>query len=281
MKRPNWNEWKHTPSVTVWQACALSMDIDPHSMVPHRRLIGTSSGVGRPMEKDAVGPSLEPYDFSSPDEKEEFERRQRALRMHLSNRKFFSPGVLNQIQQDNSLVRLSEFASWAVSVVEWKGLPAELVEMGKAFETDKAIEWIREIGKHGLGVKAGNPESVAWVKATLSRARDTGQIDSDLLKGLRDLETGGFLDQLSPVAESPASPMVPDYLDPKHPRYAPKLAAAVMAWQAVTDPGKISPKAALTNWLSSHKDDFCLSANGIEEAAKVANWAPQGGSPTA
>jgi hypothetical protein len=75
--------------------------------------------------------------------------------------------------------------------------------------------------------------------------------------------------------------MVPDYLDPKHPRYAPKLAAAVMAWQAVTYPGKISPKAALTKWLSSHKDEFCLSAHGIEEAAKVANWAPQGGSPTA
>ncbi len=33
MKRPKWNEWKHTPSVTVWQACAVSMDIDPHSMV--------------------------------------------------------------------------------------------------------------------------------------------------------------------------------------------------------------------------------------------------------
>ena len=203
MKRPNWNEWKHTPSVTVWQACALSMDIDPHSMVPHRRLIGTNSGVGRPMEKDAVGPSLEPYDFSSPDEKEEFERRQRALRMHLSNRTFFSPGVLNQIQEDNSLVRLSEFASWAVSVVGWEGLPAEIVEMAKAFETDKVIGWMSEIGKHRVGVKAGNPESVAWVKATLSRARDAGQIDSDLLKGLRDLETDGFLDQLSPVAESP------------------------------------------------------------------------------
>lgn len=129
MKRPNWKEWEYTPDVTVWQACALSMDIDPHSMVPHRRLIGTSSGAVRLMEKDAVGPSLEPYDFSSPDEKEEFERRQRALRMHLSNRKFFSPGVLNQIQQDNSLVRLSEFASWAVSVVKWEGLPVELVEM--------------------------------------------------------------------------------------------------------------------------------------------------------
>jgi hypothetical protein len=80
---------------------------------------------------------------------------------------FFSPGVLNQIQEDNSLVRLSEFASWAVSVVGWEGLPAEIVEMAKAFETDKVIGWMSEIGKHRVGVKAGNPESVAWVKATV------------------------------------------------------------------------------------------------------------------
>ncbi len=84
------------------------------------------------MEKDAVGPSLEPYDFSSADEKAKFERRQRALRMHLSNRTFFSFGTRNQIQPDNALVRLSEFASWAVSVVMWEGLPAELVEMASA-----------------------------------------------------------------------------------------------------------------------------------------------------
>ncbi|MBL8397243.1 MAG: hypothetical protein JNL84_03725 [Candidatus Accumulibacter sp.] len=71
----------------------------------------------------------------------------------------------------------------------------------------------------------------------------------------------------------------PEYLDPNNRRYASKLAAAVMAWQAVTDTGKTSPKAALTRWLTDHANDFGLSANGIEEAAKVANWATIGGSP--
>ncbi len=32
MKRPNWNEWKHTPDVTVWQACALSMQFPRHAL---------------------------------------------------------------------------------------------------------------------------------------------------------------------------------------------------------------------------------------------------------
>ncbi len=80
----------------------------------------------------------------------------------------------------------------------------------------------------------------------------------------------------------------PDYLDPKHPRYAPKLAAAVKAWQAMEDapPSGKTPKQALTKWLNEHAAEFGLSdddgkpnATGIEEVAKVANWQPGGGAP--
>lgn len=84
----------------------------------------------------------------------------------------------------------------------------------------------------------------------------------------------------------PDSTDAPDYLDPKNPRYAPKLAAAVKAWQAVIDPGKVSPKKALTKWLREHAAEFSLSDDegkpnetGIEEVAKVANWQPGGGAP--
>ncbi len=78
----------------------------------------------------------------------------------------------------------------------------------------------------------------------------------------------------------------PGYLDPKNPRYAPKLAAAVRAWQAVTDPAGKHPKQALTKWLREHAVEFSLtddegipSESGIEDAAKVANWQPGGGAP--
>lgn len=78
----------------------------------------------------------------------------------------------------------------------------------------------------------------------------------------------------------------PDYLDPKNPRFAPKLAAAVLAWQSVVDPGSRHPKAALTKWLREHAaelgltdDEGKLNETGIEEAAKVANWKPGGGAP--
>lgn len=78
----------------------------------------------------------------------------------------------------------------------------------------------------------------------------------------------------------------PDYLDPNNSRYAPKLAAAVRAWQAVRDPAGKHPKQALTKWLREHASEFGLTDDdgkpnetGIEEAAKVANWQPGGGAP--
>lgn len=84
----------------------------------------------------------------------------------------------------------------------------------------------------------------------------------------------------------PAATDVPDYLDPVHPRYAPKLAAAVRAWLAVDDPKGKHPKGALMKWLREHAADLGLSDDegkpnelGIEECAKVANWQPGGGAP--
>jgi hypothetical protein len=76
------------------------------------------------------------------------------------------------------------------------------------------------------------------------------------------------------------------YLDQSHPRYSPKLAAAVRAWLAVDDPKGKSPKQALESWLTAHASEFALTkedgtpnTQGIDECAKVANWNPKGGAP--
>jgi hypothetical protein len=78
----------------------------------------------------------------------------------------------------------------------------------------------------------------------------------------------------------------PDYLDPDNARFAPKLAAAVRAWQAVTDPVGKHPKQALSKWLRENGAEFGLTdkngkpnETGIDEVAKVANWQPSGGAP--
>jgi hypothetical protein len=78
----------------------------------------------------------------------------------------------------------------------------------------------------------------------------------------------------------------PDYLDPGNSRFAPKLAAAVRAWQAVTAPVGKHPKQALSKWLRENGAEFGLTdedgkpnETGIDEVAKVANWQPSGGAP--
>jgi hypothetical protein len=93
----------------------------------------------------------------------------------------------------------------------------------------------------------------------------------------RGLRTGFFF---------PAELGSPDYLNPLNPRYAHKLAAAVRAWQAVTDPVGKHPKQALVKWLREHAAELGLSDDdgkpnetGIDEVAKVANWQPGGGAP--
>lgn len=80
---------------------------------------------------------------------------------------------------------------------------------------------------------------------------------------------------------------IADYLDPSHPRFAPKLAAAVRAWQAVGDvKSSSSPKKSLEKWVRENAaslrltdEDGIVSQNAVEEISKVANWQPQGGAP--
>lgn len=110
-----------------------------------------------------------------------------------------------------------------------------------------------------------------WSLSTIARG--------DLVSWLtsRGIRSGFFFPNLTDA---------PDYLDRNNSRYAPKLAAAVRAWQAVTDPGKKSPKQALERWLREHAAEFgMVDEDGspinqaVEECSKVANWNQGGGAP--
>lgn len=112
-----------------------------------------------------------------------------------------------------------------------------------------------------------------WNLTTVSR--------DDLVAWLasRGVRTGFFFPDAKPSGE-------PEFLDHNNPRYAPKLAAAVRAWQAVTDPGKKTPKQMLEKWLRENAAKFGLTDDdgnyvnlAIEECSKVANWSTGGGAP--
>jgi hypothetical protein len=108
-KVPNWKEWSSAPEVRIWQACALSLNIDPHSMTKEI------------LPRLGSGPFFEPKSFPSSDIKAEFERRQNALFSNLSNGNYFAPCIQSYgTQPGNSIVRLSQFAAWAVLEVNWE-----------------------------------------------------------------------------------------------------------------------------------------------------------------
>ena len=78
----------------------------------------------------------------------------------------------------------------------------------------------------------------------------------------------------------------PDYLDPNHPRYAPKLAAAVSAWLANPEIRGKTKKQAIDKWAREHAAQFGLTNDdglpiekAMEEIAIVANWNTSGGAP--
>jgi hypothetical protein len=80
------------------------------------------------------------------------------------------------------------------------------------------------------------------------------------------------------------------YLNSNNPTYAPKLAAAIGAWEAVSsDPlstrGRTA-KQAIAIWLRRNasrygltKEDGNPNEQGIEEVSKIANWETKGGAP--
>jgi len=76
-----------------------------------------------------------------------------------------------------------------------------------------------------------------------------------------------------------------DFKDRRNPRYSPKLAACVEAWEQIKGPRKsMSVKQTVKAWLKSNAASFGVSSEtGIvsdklaEELAAIVNWKPKGG----
>lgn len=79
----------------------------------------------------------------------------------------------------------------------------------------------------------------------------------------------------------------PSIHDQTYARYSAKLSAAVSAWLAEHEmPDGVSPKKAMTDWITERADKFGLigtdgkpMVTAIKEAATTANWNQKGGAP--
>lgn len=157
-------------------------------------------------------------------------------------------------------------------------------ERGFAEDPDEKWRTTHDIGFHPDDYPmVGSIEAGVRALGVVFRADPDWDLTTVRVQALRDwlahrgFQTGFFF---------PRAKDAPNYLDAQHPRYAPKLAAAVRAWLAVEDPKGKHPKQALMKWLREHSSEFGLSDDdgkpneqGIEECAKVANWQPGGGAP--
>lgn len=117
---PDWQFWRHMPEVKLWQAVVLSLNENPD------RLIYTKSTLH--------GETVDGY-FSK---NRDATKRIRLLIASHFDRLHFSAGTLNMGDPRLSGVRLPEFAAWALSVVEWEGLPPELVAMAQKREAPES-----------------------------------------------------------------------------------------------------------------------------------------------
>jgi hypothetical protein len=114
---PDWDFWRSMRAVKEWQACALSLNIDPDSLKPDPQ---------RWMAGPGAGLFFTSRSFPSNDVEDRFEKRRRILRSNRWDRAIFTvpmqPGSC--LAQDELI--LSEFAAWGISI-GWNDMPRELV----------------------------------------------------------------------------------------------------------------------------------------------------------
>lgn len=116
----DWRYWRHMPEVKQWEACALSLNINPDNMKhsPQGWMAGPENG-----------PVFLAVSFPSMDVQLEFEKRLRLLGASLFKSPHFT-AVNNLVRGSRHLatVNLREFAAWGLHV-ELEGMPPELVAM--------------------------------------------------------------------------------------------------------------------------------------------------------
>ncbi|WP_232341786.1 hypothetical protein [Burkholderia pseudomallei] len=98
---PRWDDWRLMPELEVWQAVALSLDIEPDEVRFNR---------------DAWMGAEFPFD-----EGDDFTRRLRITLANLSDRtRFPTPGAINIGVPHRNGVRLGEFERFAVEIARWE-----------------------------------------------------------------------------------------------------------------------------------------------------------------
>jgi hypothetical protein len=102
----DWHFWRSMPQVKQWQACALSLNINPDVMKSHPQ--GWMTGSNEPIFASASFPD----DATAT----EFKKRCRMLAANLTNSQYFQFPHIQHKPTENTEVKLSAFSAWCKSV---------------------------------------------------------------------------------------------------------------------------------------------------------------------
>lgn len=104
----DWRYWRISPEIQQWEACALSIGLNPESMRKHPQAWMAGPGAG-PIFTDASFPNREV--------ETEFKKRQRLLEASVFTSGFF-PTVRGLVMgaRWKATIRLDEFATWLAHV---------------------------------------------------------------------------------------------------------------------------------------------------------------------
>jgi hypothetical protein len=188
-KTPDWREWGHMPKVEVWQACALSLNIDPHSLTKCQDWESDTRD-GYPYFRDAS--------FPSKTISKEFYLRRRVLIANLPNNpEWFTYKSLSTA--GSSPLSTSEFAAWAVSKMQWPDIPPELKAMARK-PGEQAVAPAPQNDVPLTPAKVGDGDTAAHGDAVLSQqphSKGAKWTDDELQNLLRDHNAGKSQEDLA------------------------------------------------------------------------------------
>ena len=135
---PDWRHWLAFPAVKLWEACALSLNVDPYDL--QRRDFSVSPQMAKELAlSPGANKGIPPFEgFPSPEARDEFPKRLRLLVSCIGQ-----AGLLFLSEHHEKVewsVGPQEFARWAIDVAHWK-LPAGLFRLaGETVRTEASAQ---------------------------------------------------------------------------------------------------------------------------------------------
>lgn len=104
----DWRYWRISPEIQQWEACALSLGLNPESMRRHPQAW---------MAEPSAGPIFTNSSFPNREAETEFKKRQRLLEASVFTSGFF-PTVRGLVMgaRWKATIRLNEFATWMAHI---------------------------------------------------------------------------------------------------------------------------------------------------------------------